>query len=68
MSESTVYYPISNDGPLTLTRGSTTCGTILPSVAQSMAAMDAEIQAKYKVDSKKNQTGENKNMGRKKSK
>jgi len=67
MSQSTIYYPESNDGPTELT-GLYSRGQMLPKVEQWQKEIEREVQSRYKVDSGKNQTGTNANMGRKKSK
>jgi len=68
MSQATVYYPESNDGPTELHYGLPTRGQMLPKVEQWQKEIEREVQSRYKIDSGKNQTGTNANMGRKKSK
>jgi hypothetical protein len=68
MSQATVYYPESNDGPVEVVWGLPTRGQMLPKVEQWQKDIEREVQSRYKIDSGKNQTGTNANMGRKKSK
>ena len=68
MSQATIYFPETNDGPTELTWGLPTNGHMLSYVEQWQKEIEREVQSRYKIDPGKNQTGTNKNMGSKKSK
>jgi len=68
MSQATIYFPETNDGPTELTWGLPTNGQMLSYVEQWQKEIEREVQSRYKIDPGKNQTGTNKNMGSKKSK
>jgi len=63
MSNETVYYPKSTD-PTELT-GLYSRGQMLPKVEEFQQQVAREARAKYMIDTKKNQTGENANMNKK---
>ena len=68
MNNETIYFPESNDGPVEVVWGLPTRGQMLPKVEEFQLQVAREARGKYKIDSGKNQTGTNANMGRKKSK
>ena len=68
MSQATIYFPETNDGPTELTWGLPTKGQMLDHVEQWQKEIEEEVQSRYKIDPNKNSTGVNKNMGRKKNK
>ncbi len=68
MSQATIYFPDTNEGPTELCYGLPTRGQLLPHVEQWQKEIEREVQSRYKIDSGKNNTGKNSNMGRKKSK
>jgi hypothetical protein len=68
MSQATIYFPESNDGPVEVVWGLPTRGQMLSHVEEFQLQVAREARGKYKIDPNKNQTGENANMGRKKSK
>ena len=66
MSSQTIYFPDLPE-PTKLTWGLPTKGQMLSHVEQFQEQVAQEEREKYRIDRNKNQTGTNKNMGRKQS-
>tara|TARA_R110002012_G_scaffold73180_2_gene186733 strand:- start:574 stop:783 length:210 start_codon:yes stop_codon:yes gene_type:complete len=65
MSQATIYFPETNDGPTELTWGLPTNGQMLSHVEQWQKEIEREVQSRYKVEPAKNSTGRNDNMNKK---